>query len=171
MSTTAEWLASLGLSGYAQIFAENGIDHSVLCNLTDQDLKDLGVLLGHRRKMLRAIAQLDDSAVAIPPIAAAAVPRDDADRRQLTIMFCDLVGSTALSARLDPEDMRKIIAAYHRGCADVITGAGGFVAKYMGDGVLAYREGRRAVVADKDTFGGACSAGARYSEEGKKQAR
>ena len=138
MSTTVEWLASLGLSEYAQIFAENGIDHSVLCDLTDQDLKDLGVLLGHRRKMLRAIAQLDDSAVAIPPIAAAAMPRDDADRRQLTIMFCDLVGSTALSARLDPEDMREIIAAYHRGCADVITGAGGFVAKYMGDGVLAY---------------------------------
>ena len=138
MLTTVEWLASLGLSEYAQIFAENGIDHSVLGDLTDQDLKDLGVLLGHRRKMLRAIAHLDDSAVAIHQIAAAAVPRDDADRRQLTIMFCDLVGSTALSARLDPEDMRKILAAYHQGCADVITGAGGFVAKYMGDGVLAY---------------------------------
>ena len=138
MSTTVEWLALLGLSEYAQVFAENGIDHSVLCELTDQDLKELGVLLGHRRKMLRAIAQLDDSVVATPPIAAAAVPRDDADRRQLTIMFCDLVGSTALSARLDPEDLRKIIVAYHRGCADAITGAGGFVAKYMGDGVLAY---------------------------------
>src|SRR5437879_5401705 len=81
MSTTAEWRASLGLSGYAQLFAENGIDYSVLRDLTDQDLKDLGVLLGHRRKMLRAIAQLDDNAVPIPQVAAARVPRDDADRR------------------------------------------------------------------------------------------
>jgi class 3 adenylate cyclase len=138
VGSIAEWLASLGLSEYAQLFAENGIDRSVLRDLTDQDLKDLGVLLGHRRKMLRAITQLDDSAVAIPPVAAAPVPRDDADRRQLTVMFCDLVGSTALSRRLDPEDLRKIIGAYHRVCADVITAAGGFVAKYMGDGVLAY---------------------------------
>ncbi|CAG4927497.1 AAA family ATPase [Paraburkholderia saeva] len=138
MSTATEWLESLGLAGYAQIFAENGIDYAVLCDLTDQDLKGLGVLLGHRRKMLRAIAQLEASAVAIPPVAAAVVPHDDADRRQLTILFCDLVGSTALSAQLDPEDMRKILGAYHRCCADVITRAGGFVAKYMGDGVLAY---------------------------------
>ncbi|MGF6872860.1 AAA family ATPase [Paraburkholderia sp. MM5477-R1] len=138
MGSIAEWLASLGLSEYVQLFAENGIDRAVLRDLTDQDLKDLGVLLGHRRKMLRAIAQLDDSAVAISPIVAALVPRDDADRRQLTVMFCDLVGSTALSKRLDPEDMRKILGAYYRGCADVITKAGGFIAQYMGDGVLAY---------------------------------
>ncbi|MCX4149855.1 MULTISPECIES: adenylate/guanylate cyclase domain-containing protein [Paraburkholderia] len=126
------------MSEYVQIFAENGIDSSVLRDLTDQDLKDLGVLLGHRRKMLRAIAQLGDSTVAISSIAATHVPRDDADRRQLTVMFCDLVGSTALSKRLDPEDMRKILGAYYRGCADVITRAGGFIAQYMGDGVLAY---------------------------------
>ncbi|MGF6808404.1 class 3 adenylate cyclase/tetratricopeptide (TPR) repeat protein [Paraburkholderia sp. Clong3] len=138
MGSIAEWLASLGLSEYVQLFAENGIDRSVLRDLTDQDLKDLGVLLGHRRKMLRAIAQLDDSAVALSPIVAAPVRRDDADRRQLTVMFCDLVGSTALSKRLDPEDMRKILGAYYRGCADVITKAGGFIAQYMGDGVLAY---------------------------------
>jgi len=138
VGSIAEWLASLGLSEYAQLFAENGIDRSVLRDLTDQDLKDLGVLLGHRRKMLRAIAQPGDSAVAIFPISAAPVPRDDADRRQLTVMFCDLVGSTALSKRLDPEDMRKILGAYYRGCADIITKAGGFIAQYMGDGVLAY---------------------------------
>ncbi|CAB3787943.1 hypothetical protein LMG28614_02618 [Paraburkholderia ultramafica] len=138
MGSIAEWLASLGLSEYAQLFADNGIDRSVLRDLTDQDLKDLGVLLGHRRKMLRAIAQLGDSAVAISPISATPVPRDDADRRQLTVMFCDLVGSTALSKRLDPEDMRKILAVYYRGCADVITKAGGFIAQYLGDGVLAY---------------------------------
>ncbi|MBB5423116.1 class 3 adenylate cyclase/tetratricopeptide (TPR) repeat protein [Paraburkholderia atlantica] len=137
MGSIAEWLESLGLSEYVRLFAENGIDLSVLRDLTDRDLKDLGVLLGHRRKMLRAIAQLGDSAIAIS-VAAAPVPRDDADRRQITVMFCDLVGSTALSARLDPEDLRKIIRAYHRLSADVITAAGGFVAQYMGDGVLAY---------------------------------
>jgi class 3 adenylate cyclase/tetratricopeptide (TPR) repeat protein len=138
VESIAEWLASLGLSEYVQLFAENGIDRSVLRDLTDQDLKDVGVLLGHRRKMLRAIAQLGDSAVAISPISAAPVPRDDADRRQLTVMFCDLVGSTALATRLDPEDMRKIIGAYYRVCVDVIAEAGGFIAKYLGDGVLAY---------------------------------
>jgi class 3 adenylate cyclase/tetratricopeptide (TPR) repeat protein len=138
VGSIAEWLASLGLSEYVQLFAENGIDSSVLRDLTDQDLKDLGVLLGHRRKLLRAIAQLDDHAVTLSPVVATPVPGDDADRRQLTVMFCDLVGSTALSKRLDPEDMRKILGAYYRGCADVITSAGGFIAKYMGDGVLAY---------------------------------
>ncbi|SKC81180.1 Tetratricopeptide repeat-containing protein [Burkholderia sp. CF099] len=138
MGSIAEWLASLGLSEYVQVFAENGIDPSVLPDLTDQDLKDLGVLLGHRRKMLRTIAELGDSALAISPVAAAPVPGDDADRRQLTVMFCDLADSTALSTRLDPEDLRKVIGAYCRGCADVITSAGGFIAQYMGDGVLAY---------------------------------
>jgi class 3 adenylate cyclase len=138
VESIAEWLASLGLSKYAQLFAENGIDRSALRDLTDQDLKDLGVLLGHRRKMLRAIAQPGDSAVATFPVAAPPVPPGDADRRQLTVMFCDLVDSTALSTRLDPEDMRKIVAAYYRGCADVIIKAGGFIAKYLGDGVLAY---------------------------------
>jgi class 3 adenylate cyclase/tetratricopeptide (TPR) repeat protein len=138
VGSIAEWLASLGLSEYVQLFVENGIDSSVLRDLTDQDLKDLGVLLGHRRKILRAIAQLDESAVAISPVVATHVPHDDADRRQLTVMFCDLVGSTALSKRLDPEDLRKILGAYYRGCADVITKAGGFIAQYLGDGVLAY---------------------------------
>ncbi|SDR61293.1 SAM domain (Sterile alpha motif) [Paraburkholderia tuberum] len=138
MGSIEEWLASLGLSEYVHSFAENGIDPSVLRDLTDQDLKDLGVLLGHRRKMLRAINQLGDSAAAISPTVATPLPRDDADRRQLTVVFCDLVGSTALSKRLDPEDMRKILAAYYRGCADVVTKAGGVIAQYMGDGVLAY---------------------------------
>jgi class 3 adenylate cyclase/tetratricopeptide (TPR) repeat protein len=133
-----EWLASLGLSEYVQSFAENGIDSSVLRDLTDQDLKDLGVLLGHRRKMLRAINQLGNSAAAISPAAATPLPRDAADRRQLTVMFCDLVGSTALSKRLDPEDMRKILAAYYRGCTEVVIKAGGVIAQYLGDGVLAY---------------------------------
>jgi class 3 adenylate cyclase len=141
VATITEWLASLGLSEYEQRLAENDIDVSVLRHLTDQDLKELGVSLGHRRKMQAAIAELSRSAV---PAARVSTPppvvsgEKTAERRQLTVMFCDLVGSTALSARLDPEDMREIVSAYHRCCADLITKAGGFVAKYMGDGVLAY---------------------------------
>src|SRR5712692_4278261 len=140
MQPIAEWLASLGMSEYAKRFAENDIDASVLRDLTDQDLKDIGISLGHRRRLLRAIAELGGTAPTAPQPAAAAAasPQDTAERRQLTVMFCDLVGSTALSARLDPEDMREIVGAYHRCCADLITRAGGFVAKYMGDGVLAY---------------------------------
>src|SRR5262249_42054453 len=124
---------------YAQCFAENEIDVSVLRYLTDQDLKEIGVPLGPRRKLLAAIAELGASAPASPqPTSAEAKPHDTAERRQLTVMFCDLVGSTALSARLDPEDLREIIGTYHRCCAEQISKAGGFVAKYMGDGVLAY---------------------------------
>src|SRR6266481_91771 len=105
MQQIADWLESLGLSEYAQRFAENRIDASVLPDLTDQDLTELGVPLGHRRKMLRAIAELNGAT--LEPAEAAAEPllRDEAERRQLTVMFCDLVGSTALSARLDPEEM------------------------------------------------------------------
>jgi class 3 adenylate cyclase/predicted ATPase len=138
------WLRRIGLDQYAQTFRENGVDLSVFRDLTDQDLEKLGVLLGHRRKLLRAVADLEAIEKRAPAVAVAtaapAAPRplDTAERRQLTVMFCDLVGSTALSARLDPEDMREIIGAYHRSCAEQITKAGGFVAKYMGDGVLAY---------------------------------
>ena len=139
MQSIAEWLEELGLGEYAQRFAENGIDFSVLGHLSDQDLKDLGVLLGHRRKLQVAVAGLPSAAPAPPTTAAAAMTKPGAaERRHLTVMFSDLVGSTALSARLDPEDMREIIGAYHRCCAEQITRAGGFVAKYMGDGVLAY---------------------------------
>jgi class 3 adenylate cyclase/tetratricopeptide (TPR) repeat protein len=140
VSTIAAWLASLGLSEHAQRFAENDIDSSVLRDLTDQDLKDIGISLGHRRRLLRAIAELGGTAPTTPQPAAAAAapPQDSAERRQLTIMFCDLVGSTALSTRLDPEDLREIISGYHRHCAEVIVKHGGFVARYMGDGVLAY---------------------------------
>jgi predicted ATPase/class 3 adenylate cyclase len=138
------WLRRIGLEQYAQTFRENGIDLSVLPDLTDRDLEKLGVLLGHRRKLLRAIADLEAIEKSAPAVAVAAAapaaprPLDNAERRQLTIMFCDLVGSTALSTRLDPEDMREIVGAYHRCCADLITRADGFVARYIGDGVLAY---------------------------------
>jgi class 3 adenylate cyclase len=140
MQQIAEWLKKLGMSEYAQRFVDNDIDTSVLRDLTDQDFKDLGVSLGHRRKMLRAIAELA-GAVPVPPEPAAEIepkPGDGAERRQLTVMFCDLVGSTALSDSLDPEDLRGIIGAYHRCCTEVIEQNGGFVAKYMGDGVLSY---------------------------------
>jgi len=139
MQPIAEWLEKLGLGQYAQRFAENGIDLSVLQDLTDQDLREVGVLLGHRRKILRAIAELAGRP-GTPQLKEEPVPKpqDAAERRQLTVMFCDLVGSTALSARLDPEDLRGIIASYHRCCTELIERNGGFVAKYVGDGVLAY---------------------------------
>jgi len=135
MGSIAEWLESLGLSEYMQRFADNGIDFSVLRDLTDQDLKDLGILLGHRRKMLRAIAEFECGSA-----KAAAKPsgQGDAERRQLTIMFCDLVGSTALSARLDPEDMRDVILAFQGACTQIMPTYDGFIAKFQGDGVLAY---------------------------------
>src|SRR3984893_9059030 len=137
MTGIAEWLASIGLGEYAQRFGENAIDLSVVRDLTEQDLKDLGVLLGHRRKMLRAIAELKGDVLRTPPGTKPA-PRDSAERRQLTVMFCDLVGSSALSARLDPEDLRAVIGAYHACIAEVIARNEGVIARYMGDGVLAY---------------------------------
>jgi class 3 adenylate cyclase/tetratricopeptide (TPR) repeat protein len=140
VSTIGEWLVSLGMAEYTERFAENGIEIDVLSELTDQDFEKLGVLLGHRRRMLKAIRELDQPPPAAPQVAtaASAAPRDSAERRQLTVLFCDLVGSTALSGRLDPEDMRGIIRAYHRCCTELIERSGGVVAKFMGDGVLAY---------------------------------
>ena len=134
-----DWLKTLGMSEYAERFAESDIDTSVLCELTDQDLKELGVSLGHRRKMLRAIAEL----VAVPPTQRQPAltepkPKETAERRQVTVMFSDLVGSTALSARMDPEDLREIISAYQKCVAETVRRFGGFVAKYLGDGVLVY---------------------------------
>src|SRR5437762_13220090 len=106
MPQIADWLEKLGLSEYAQRFADNAIDLSVVRDLTEQDLKDLGVLLGHRRKILRAIAQLDSVAPAPTETATKPALRDEAERRHLTVMICDLIGATALSARLVPDDMR-----------------------------------------------------------------
>jgi class 3 adenylate cyclase len=136
VSTIAEWLVSLGMAEYTERFAGERIEIDVLSELTDQDLERLGIPLGHRRRMLKAIRELGQSPPAAPRDSAA--PQDSAERRQLTVVFCDLVGSTALSARLDPEDLRSIIGAYHRCCTELIERNGGFVAKYMGDGVLAY---------------------------------
>ena len=139
MQQIADWLKALGMSEYAERFAESDIDTSVLRDLTDQDLKELGVSLGHRRKMLRAIAELSGVAPTSPqPALTEPKPQDTAERRQVTVMFSDLVGSTALSARIDPEDLREVISAYQKCVAETVRRFGGFVAKYMGDGVLVY---------------------------------
>ena len=140
MQQIAEWLEKLDMSEYAERFAENKIDVSVLRHLTDQDLKDIGVALGHRRKILAAIAEFAGAAPADskPVLAAEPKPQETAERRQVTVMFADLVGSTALSARMDPEDLREIISAYQKCVAETVSHFGGFVAKYMGDGVLVY---------------------------------
>ncbi|UVO27042.1 adenylate/guanylate cyclase domain-containing protein [Bradyrhizobium arachidis] len=138
------WLRGLGLERYGQAFRDNAIDEAILPTLTAEDLRDLGVTaVGHRRILLNAIAALrvdtfrDTTEQPVEPKRfGGKVP--EAERRQLTVMFADLVGSTALSARLDPEELRDIIGAYHRRCAEIITRSGGFVAKYLGDGVLAY---------------------------------
>ncbi len=139
MQQIADWLKTLGMSEYAERFAESDIDTSVLRDLTDQDLKELGVSLGHRRGMLRAIAELSGVAPTSPqPALTEPKTQDTAERRQVTVMFSDLVGSTALSARIDPEDLREVISAYQKCVADTVRRFGGFVAKYMGDGVLVY---------------------------------
>src|SRR5215475_6684184 len=142
MQQIADWLKKLGMSEYVERFAENDIDMAVLSDLTDQHLKDLGVSLGHRLKMFRAIRDLGNASVAVSaptaPVATEPTRQDDAERRQLTVMFTDLVGSTALSTKLDPEDMRFVIGAYHRCVAETVARFDGFVAKYMGDGVLIY---------------------------------
>jgi class 3 adenylate cyclase/predicted ATPase len=136
------WLRNLGLGRYEATFRESEIDAQVLPDLSDADLEKLGVPMGHRKRLLKAIAGLTSvDWVHDPGPPAATVepkPHDEAERRQLTVMFVDLVGSTALAARLDPEDMRGIIKDYHQCCARMVADNGGFVAKYMGDGVLAY---------------------------------
>jgi class 3 adenylate cyclase/predicted ATPase len=125
----AAWLRGLGLERYEAAFRDNEIDWGVLPLLTSADLREIGVVpIGHRRKLLAGIAAL----------GAAVTAASEAERRQLTVMFCDLVGSTELSARLDPEDLREVITAYHRAVAEIVAEFDGFVAKYMGDGVLVY---------------------------------
>jgi hypothetical protein len=141
------WLRSLGLQKYEAAFRENDIDETVLPSLTHENLKELGVSsLGHRVKLLDAIAALRNEASGKTPSVGAATTssapsaysEDRAERRQVTVMFSDLVGSTALSGRMDPEDLREVISAYQKCVAETVQRFGGFVAKYMGDGVLIY---------------------------------
>jgi class 3 adenylate cyclase len=164
------WLRSLGLEQFEAAFRDNEIDATVLPKLTQENLKELGVVaLGHRLKLLDAIAALRADAAIKPSIDNAAPastalsrsPGDRAERRQVTVMFSDLVGSTALSMRMDPEDLREIISAYQKSVAGTVQRFGGFVAKYMGDGVLVYfgypqaheDDGERAVRAGLELIG------------------
>src|SRR5450755_2116121 len=142
-----DWLRSLGLERYEAAFRDNEIDERVLPSLTQEDLKEIGVgPVGHRRMLLEAIAALRGDTGSNAPSADMATassapnvaPEDRAERRQVTVMFSDLVGSTALSARMDPEDFREVISAYQNCVAETVGRFGGFVAKYMGDGVLIY---------------------------------
>ena len=140
MQQIANWLQNLGLGQYAQRFAENDINFAILADLTDQDLQEIGVTsLGHRRQLLRAITELKGGETGTPKPAteyiAPVTPHDTAERRQVTVMFADLVGSTALSAHMDPEDLREVIAAYRKCTAETVRHLGGFVSQYLGDGV------------------------------------
>src|SRR5690242_21696740 len=140
------WLRGLGLERYAPAFRDNDVDGEVLPEPTADDLISIGVTsVGHRRKLLAAIAALRAEPtrdLAQPQTSATSAPISahtrEAERRQLTVMFCDLVGSTALAVRLDPEDLREVYGAYHVVVAEEVDRLGGFVAKYMGDGVLCY---------------------------------
>src|SRR3984885_11601933 len=139
----ADWLRGLGLERYEATFRENDVDAELLPTLTADDLKDLGVTsLGHRRRLLQAIAKLqDDDAASLQAVSSTSNRRASTsagERRQLTVMFCDLVGSTALSERLDPEELRSLLHAYRTHCGDVIARYDGFVARYVGDGILTY---------------------------------
>jgi class 3 adenylate cyclase len=134
-----DWLRSLGLGQYQALFRASEIDADILPELTDADLEKLGVPLGHRKRLLRAISGLTAAETLVAPSASTgAKPHDAAERRQLTVMFCDLVGSTALSVRFDPEELREELRAYQNTVSGVVARYDGFVAKFMGDGVLAY---------------------------------
>ncbi len=138
----AKWLEELGLGEYAATFADNAIDEDVLSDLTDDDLEKVGVKLGHRKRLLKAITlrRTEPAPTGTPTEADSLLTSstDDAERRQLTVMFCDLVGSTELSQKLDPEDLRELNRAYQDACKAAIERYEGYVARYMGDGVLAY---------------------------------
>src|SRR5258705_4998759 len=137
----AAWLQGLGLERYVPAFRDNEIDWEVLPKLTSEDLREIGVAaIGHRRKLLDAIAALGPSVptAEVTEVVVDASVSADAERRQLTVMFCDLVGSTPLSTRYDPEDLREIVGAYHHCVGETVGRYTGFVAKYFGDGVLVY---------------------------------
>ena len=141
MQDVAAWLIENGFERLVDLFAENEVDGGVLRELTDVHLKELGISLGARIKLLKAIAALGEADIQTPPPALAPPTPNQpavAERRQLTVMFVDLVGSTALSARLDPEDMRAVITGYQNAVAGLVTRFEGHVAHYMGDGVLCY---------------------------------
>src|SRR5262245_65166399 len=164
MTDLRHWLETIGLGHYAELFSKNDIDREVLASLDEQDLEKLGVSLGHRKKLLKAIPEYCGSAAPgrrdeVEQLNATAAIKPE--RRHLTILFCDLVGSTSLSAQLDPEDLRQILLEFQRSCTNAIRLFDGHIARFLGDGVLAYfgfpasREGdaERAVNAALEIFG------------------
>lgn len=169
MSEIRRWLEALGLGQYAEAFERNDIDADVLPEVTEQDLEKLGVTLGHRKKLLKVIhassaADTGRTAAASPPPASSIMksPSAEAERRQLTVMFCDLVGSTALSQTLDPEQLRDLMRAYQQACGAVVENYDGHVAQYLGDGLMVYfgwpraheEDAERAVRAGLEIIGG-----------------
>ena len=139
MSDLERFLATLGLEQYATVLAEHDVDLDILPSLSDGDLKELGLSLGHRRRLLRALQAGDTTErAAAPATAPTTAPRAEAERRQLTVLFCDLVGSTALTARHDVEEVRELLAAYQNACTGVIARFEGHMAKFLGDGILVY---------------------------------
>ena len=146
MPDLRDWLNACGLEPLAGVLAANDVDLDILPDLTEQDLEKLGISLGHRRKLLRAVATLRETPAGAAVAADAAPPREsavpagapEAQRRQVTVLFSDLVGSTALATALDPEDMSGLIRRYQDACAGAVARFDGYIAKFMGDGVLAY---------------------------------
>jgi len=144
MNDLEQWLGQHGLQKYKEVFADNDVGFDVLPHLTEEHLKELGVSLGDRLRLLKALGTLDSGddgdAQAPPPPQSEISPASsgEAERRQLTVMFCDLVGSTALSSKLDPEDMREVISSFQNACRAAIVPYAGFIARYMGDGILIY---------------------------------
>ena len=142
----SEWLNEIGLAQYADLLEKNAVDLEVLPELSEQDLSDLGIPLGHRKRLLKALrAPLDvDTSPAVSPANESSVQTQEeavvsvGERRQLTVMFCDLVGSTAISEKLDPEELRSLLHNYRTVCGGVIARYEGFVARYVGDGILTY---------------------------------
>ncbi len=146
MSEVRNWLEALGLGQYAPLFAENSIDDEVLSELTDEDLKTLGISLGHRKKLLKAIAALATSAAAGAGSESGPVPQNltdasrmsEGERRHLTVIFCDLVDSTTLAEKLDLEDYRDLIRRYQDTCAGIVSRFDGYIGQYVGDGLVVY---------------------------------
>ena len=138
MMGIAQWLEGLGLGRYATAFKANDIEWGTLRDLTEEDFEKLGVSLGHRKKLLRAIAALPQPSTRAPSLTPSQSAAPTAERRQVTVMFCDLVGSTELSRRLDPEDLRDVMRSYQDCCGEVVAAAGGQITKYLGDGILVY---------------------------------
>src|ERR1700722_9972477 len=140
-----DWLRSLGLGQYETLFRENDIDAEVLSDLTDGDLEKFGASFGHRKRLLKAIATLDAAQpgvkppISVPPPTSVLPPTAfaSAERRPITVMFCDLVGSTSLAAKLDPEDWRNLVGSYLDAASAAVTSLGGHVLKKLGDGLMA----------------------------------